>query len=108
MTDSRSPISHLISKYCSAKVDISDDPSIITKLFTGNVKYQYDHATSPVYRKDSTVGGSDNQYDIHGFNTNVEWIDTIAYGNNYLDGNYRRDEVGNNKSNPIVNTLDTI
>ena len=108
MTDSRSPISHLISKYCSAKVDISDDPSIITKLFTGNIKYQYDHATSPVYRKDSTAGGSDNQYDIHGFNTNVEWIDTIAYGNNYLDGNYRRDAVGNNKSNPIVNTLDTI
>ena len=42
------------------------------------------------------------------FETNVDWLDTIAFGNNYLDGNYRRDAVGNNKVNPITNTLDMI
>jgi hypothetical protein len=43
-----------------------------------------------------------------GFHTDVNWLDKIAYGNNYLDGNYRKDAMGNNNTIAIANTLDMI
>lgn len=110
MTDPRSPISFLVSKYCSnanTVTGLSDDGMIIMKLFAGCVKDQYDDLRAQCYHKD----GSYTNYpcavhDIH--SSDVNWLDNIAYGNNYLDGNYRRDAVGNNKSNSITTTLDAV
>jgi hypothetical protein len=42
------------------------------------------------------------------FHTDVNWLDKIAYGNNYLNGNYRVDGVGNHHMDPIRNSLDTL
>lgn len=106
MSDSRSPISFLVSKYCSTKTDLSDDGMMIMKLFTGCVKDQYDDLRAQCYHKDGSY--TDYPYTVHDIHSDVNWLDNIAYGNNYLDGNYRRDAVGNNKSNPITITLDTI
>ena len=48
------------------------------------------------------------KYHNVGFHTDVNWLDKIAYGNNFLDGNYRKDAMGNNNTIPIANTLDMI
>ena len=37
--------------------------------------------------------------------TDPNWLDKITYGNQFLDGNYRTDAVGNNKFSPIEETL---
>ena len=44
-------------------------------------------------------------YDRTGFLTDVNWLDKIAYGNNFLDGNYRMDALGNENRHPIYTTL---
>lgn len=43
-----------------------------------------------------------------GFHTDVNWLDKIAYGNNFLDGNYRMDAMGNENRHPILHTLETL
>ena len=45
------------------------------------------------------------EYDRAGFITDVNWLDKIAYGNNFLDGNYRMDAMGNENRHPIYLTL---
>ena len=47
-------------------------------------------------------------YDFVGFHTDVNWLDKIAYGNNFLDGNYRMDAMGNDNRHPIYTTLCTL
>lgn len=44
-------------------------------------------------------------YDKVDFHTDVNWLDKIAYGNNFLDGNYRMDAMGNDNRHPIRLTL---
>lgn len=104
MKDPRSPISVLVSKY--ADKDITPfDSAFIAKMFIG---LQHDHDFAEYLHKDgdSVQGGTPREVD--NFETNVDWLDTIAFGNNYLDGNYRRDAVGNNKVHPILNSLDML
>ena len=48
------------------------------------------------------------EYDRAGFQTDVNWLDKIAYGNNFMDGNYRMDAMGNDTRHPILTTLDTL
>lgn len=47
-------------------------------------------------------------YDRTGFLTDVNWLDKIAYGNNFLDGNYRMDALGNENRHPIYTTLQVL
>lgn len=104
MKDPRSPISVLVSKY--ADKDITPfDSAFIARMFIG---LQHDHDFAEYLHKDgdSVQGGTPREVD--NFETNVDWLDTIAFGNNYLDGNYRRDAVGNNKVHPILNSLDML
>ena len=107
LKDGRSPISVLVAKYAPKNKNICDDKWIISKIFLGGKCY--DGGDCDIHRlKDdklvdgATVHGSD------GFDTSVKWLDTIAFGNNYLDGNFRRDAMGNNHVHPIVNTLDML
>lgn len=97
--DSRSPFHALLAKYIPEKeLNIRYGPSecetLIAKMFFGKVTSNYKSENDPL--------------DKAGFATNVCWMDTIAYGNNYLDGNYRNDTNGNHHMNPIMNTFDMI
>jgi hypothetical protein len=107
MLDARSPISILVNKYASKEADVHSDCGLIARMFLGN---KHCHWGDDLYKHENgerLVGGQ-NPYETAGFNTKVDWLDTIAFGNNYLDGNYRRDAMGNNHSHPILNTLDMV
>jgi len=104
MKDPRSPISVLVNKYAS-KEEIRDhmDGDFIGRMFIGS---NFKGWCGDYYKKDGKM--TDSPRNVDNFDTDVDWLDTIAFGNNYLDGNYRRDAVGNNKVHPIMNTLDMI
>lgn len=107
MLDARSPISILVNKYASKEADVHSDCGLISRMFLGN---KHCHWGDDLYKHENgerLIGGQ-NPYETAGFNTKVDWLDTIAFGNNYLDGNYRRDAMGNNHSHPILNTLDMV
>ena len=97
MTDNRSPISQLILKY--SKEDHIQHMNIdtVVNLFSSDMRC---HCK---YDKDFF-----DQYGDVDFHTDVNWLDKIAYGNNYLNGNYRKDGVGNHHFNPMTNTLETL
>ena len=109
MKDSRSPIGILVNKYApkdAGKNFYGGDA--IARMFLG-VNRCSEHCLDDVFKKDGErVACVDPLDDVAGFQTKVDWLDTIAFGNNYLDGNYRRDAVGNNHVHPITNSLDMI
>lgn len=110
MKDSRSPIAFLVNKFATEDINMHcGDCELVSRMFLGRNCY-HDHFDNDLYQKDGDrVIGTDNPVrDIADFNTSTGWLDTITFGNNYLDGNYRRDAVGNNKVHPIMNTLDMI
>lgn len=104
MRDNRSPISILVNKYASKQADEEPDFGIISSLF---INYRDRYCPTPSYTKDGNTV-SECPKCVNGFGESSGWLDNIAYGNNYLDGNYRRDAVGNNHSNPIINSLDAL
>lgn len=107
LKDSRSPISILVNKYAS-KEGIREIHSYgIARMFMG-VNKCHEHCLDEVFKKDGEAVSGDPLEDVAGFNTKVDWLDNIAFGNNYLDGNYRRDALGNNHVHPITNSLDMI
>lgn len=104
LSDTRSPICLLVNQHGSIKASAIDDYGIITTLFGGLSSCKYGDETY-------TTKLGHHQIDMNcrcSFETHVEWLDNITFGNNYLDGNYRRDAMGNNKSHPILNTLDAV
>ncbi len=108
MKDARSPIAILVNKYASAdRAVYRGDCELVSRIFLG---HSHEHCCDDVYKKDGerVIGGGDPIGTVAGFDTNVDWLDTIVFGNNYLDGNYRKDAVGNNNVHPIMNTLDMI
>lgn len=62
----------------------------------------------PYFRECIHNGPLGCEYDRAGFITDVNWLDKIAYGNNFLDGNYRMDAMGNETRHPILITLQTL
>ena len=107
LKDGRSPISVLVAKYAPKDKNICDDKWIISKLFLGG--RCCDGYVDDIHRlkDDKHVDGA-SVHGSDGFITSVKWLDTIAFGNNYLDGNFRRDAMGNNHVHPIVNTLNDL
>ena len=107
MKDSRSPISILVTKYAPKDAGRNfHGGDAIARMFLG-VNRCHEHCLDDVFKKDGDRV-ADPLEDVAGFQTKVDWLDTIAFGNNYLDGNYRRDAVGNNHVHPITNSLDMI
>lgn len=106
--DARSPISILLNRFTSKDIDTSSesDCELVGRLLLG-VKY-YDDKDGSKWHTKTGEKCIDDPAKINGFKQKVEWLDTIAFGNNFLDGNYRRDAVGNNHVHPIVNTLDSL
>ena len=103
MKDPRSPIGFLVGKYADENVSPYDS-SFIAKMFVG-MNHDFDHGE---YYKRNADRADATPRENDCFETNVDWLDTIAFGNNYLDGNYRRDAMGNNRVHPITNALDML
>ena len=92
---------------------ISDERSPITSLLR---KYRTIEKVQPNFRvlnmfmhiKPTDFCSSKDPYhpmNELGFHTDPNWLDKITYGNQFLDGNYRSDAVGNNKFSPMEDTL---
>lgn len=108
MKDARSPIALLVNKYASKEQSMySGECGMVSRVLVG---HSHEFECADIYTKDGNrvIGTADPLKEPADFNTNVDWLDTITFGNNYLDGNYRKDAVGNNKVHPIMNTLDMI
>lgn len=100
-TDNRSPIAQLI--YANADFDevrYGSDSGMICKMFMNNEPWCC-HPTNGMGQHEEKLHSVD-------FHTDVNWLDKIAYGNNFYDGNYRTDAMGNNDFHPIRNSLDML
>ncbi|MBR5296320.1 MAG: hypothetical protein IKU29_00415 [Parabacteroides sp.] len=94
MNDERSPIHQLLIQYYTEPID-DYDPQLVIKMFFGCCH-------------EESIGTWNGRLNNVGMNTDVNWLDKITYGNMFLDGNYRRDGLGNQHTHPIMNTFDTI
>lgn len=98
-TDMRSPIAQLLYRYGHPSEVLNGlDGMMICKMFLNGpcgMCNDYDEVNMKLRDVD--------------FHTDVNWLDKIAYGNNFLDGNYRgEDAVGNDHRHPIRQTLDAL
>lgn len=108
MKDARSPIAILVRKYAPKDAGKNfHGGDAIARMFLG-VDRCHERCLNDVFKKDGRDVIGDPLDDVADFQTHVDWLDTIAFGNNYLDGNYRRDAMGNNHVHPITNSLDMI
>lgn len=105
MRDRRSPISILVDKFATKQANCVSDCDIVRGLFAGECHRR--GGSMEWHTKDGNTI-DDCPRCANGFRNKPKWLDTIAFGNNYLDGNYRRDAVGNNNSHPITNSLDSL
>ena len=98
-TNPRSPFHHLIVQFADPDgndCDVSHNVDTIMKLFFGDRLYYCDFGEDPYHRSDVQ------------FPSDPNWMDKIAYGNAYYDMNYRRDNPGNQHSDPITAKFDMI
>ena len=105
----QSPIAQLLTKYVNLNTicDIPGASSIVPML----LKYKHDNIKQPGESWFNQKTGQriyDDPYELNDFHTDVNWLDKIVYGDLFYDGNYRRDNPGNQAVHPILNTLDTI
>ena len=106
MRNYRSPISVLVNKFATKEANVGMDCGTVVRMFSGHRDYHHD---DDLFKKDGErMLGGQRPLDIAGFETSVTWLDNIAFGNNYIDGNYRRDGNGNATVHPIMNTLDML
>ena len=98
-TNPRSPFHHLIVQFADPDgndCDVSHNVDTIMKIFFGDRLYYCDFEEDPYHRPDVQ------------FPSDPNWMDKIAYGNAYYDMNYRRDNPGNQHSDPITAKFDMI
>ena len=104
MNDERSPIHQLVIQYFTEPIE-DYDPNMVVKMFMGCC---HKDLFDPMYTP-SDMGTYENlKNSAASMNTDVNWLDKITYGNMFYDGNYRRDALGNNKVQPIMNSFETI
>lgn len=116
ITNLDSPISMLVHEYASNEAiealrcgNCPDDSFL--KMIMRVCPPDFTFVDHHEFKKYTDTDMEDDYYKKHhnvGFHTDVNWLDKIAYGNNYLDGNYRKDAMGNNNTIAIANTLDMI
>ena len=99
--DTRSPINTLLVKFATLKsIPGSAECAPCITMF------------EPYLRHCECDGCIDNGRswlrEVAGFNTDPNWLDKIAYGNQFMDGNYRLDAVGNENKHPILRTLEML
>lgn len=97
MTNPRSPFSQLIIQFSDPdgeKCDVSREVDSIMRIFFGDRLYMWDE--DPYHRPDVQ------------FPSDPNWMDKITYGNIYYDMNYRRDNPGNQHTDPITAKFDMV
>ena len=92
MGDSRSPIAALVRKYRTR-----DEYPL-----AGRILPMFMHIKP--YPSAPADGKPKNKWEA-GMHTDTGWLDKITYGDEFLDGNYRDDALGNNKFEPATQTL---
>jgi hypothetical protein len=92
LKDNRSPIHGMLMKYSTNKRIAN---SIECGPTLGLFRPYYGRDFDPMIE----------QYKRLSFDTNFNWLDQITYGNQFMDGNYRMDAVGNENRHPIRQTL---
>lgn len=98
MNDTRSPIAILVKKF--AKTPFRED------FYGMRILHMFMHYKgAPIFKPNESLDDKRNALGMH---TDVNWLDKITYGNEFLDGNYRADALGNNKFTPFETTLDTL
>ena len=98
MTDKRSPIMVLVNKYRTDKLSsICCGYDITGILRMSDIKYPSGLGT--------VLGDKTDRCNFH---TDLDWLHGITFGNNYMNGNYRRDANGNNHVNPITASLEML
>lgn len=95
MGDSRSPIASLVRKYRTR-----DEYPLVSRILPMFMHIK-PYPTAPV------DGKPRNKWEA-GMHTDTGWLDKITYGDEFLDGNYRDDALGNNKFTPATHTLKTL
>jgi hypothetical protein len=96
--DHRSPISQMLYRYGHQSETLNGlDGYMICKMFVND----------PCARCQSFDEYANKLHGVD-FHTDVCWLDRIAFGNNFLDGNYREDALGNEHKHPIKQTLSTL
>jgi len=98
-TDTRSPIAQMLYRYGHPSEVINGlDGMMICKMFMNGhcgIEMNYDELNNKLHETD--------------FHTDVNWLDKIAYGNTFIDGDYRgEDAVGNDHRHPIQQTLEML
>lgn len=102
INDSRSPISILVKRFNDKSNELSyRERKYLWRICKDDSPYNNGGI-------ESAYQSLDNSYDAVGFDTNVNWLDKIAYGNNYINANYRRDQVGNQHINSINENLNIL
>lgn len=120
LSNGESPIAMLIEMYNKSKRPLfqggegSSNP-IIRMLGGYNPQVVYDIPMNPNVLNNRNAEVHDVGHDLYekmnslGFHTDVSWLDKIAYANNnYLNGNYRTDMLGNQNRTPVTNMLDML
>lgn len=92
LKDNRSPIHGMLMKYSTNKRIAN---SVECGPTLGLFRQYYGRDFDPMIE----------QYKKMSFDTNFNWLDQITYGNQFLDGNYRMDAMGNENRHPIRQTL---
>ena len=92
LKDNRSPIHGMLMKYSTNKRIAN---SVECGPTLGLFRPYYGRDFDPMIE----------QYKKMSFDTNFNWLDQITYGNQFMDGNYRTDAVGNENRHPIRQTL---
>ena len=110
INDARSPISTLIRRHLpidDGSYNTYQDIEIISDLLFKD-KNQKSSRGQWSHIIDRNKNVTSDPYEDVCFNTELSWLDTITFGNNYLDCNYRRDTTGNHAFSPVDNTIGVI
>ena len=91
--DNRSPIRAYLLKY-TTKRNLNDRLEFEPVL---NLLRPYFHPEN--------MDGAKYEYEKLSFHTDLNWISRIAFNNQFSDGDYRTDGLGNDARSPIVQTL---
>ena len=99
VTNPRSPFNQLIVKFVDKDKKMSDPGEadmLLRMMFGEYTKKMMAACSDPFYRPDVQ------------FPSDPNWMDKITYGNAYYDMNYRRDNPGNQHTDPITAKFDML
>lgn len=102
----KSPIAQLLTKYVNVANICVPDATMVSNMIFKHREKSFDDGSW--YNTKTGQRVFEDMYSVNDFHTDVNWLDKIVYGDPAYDGNYRRDNTGNQAVHPILNTLDTI